>query len=216
MRRAFRRAEVLPGFWLFAGLVLLWLPFSQAACLAGTAILHEAGHLLASRLCKSEFRGIRLGFFGWEMDLGRERLSYRRQILVDLAGPCANALCAGAALLFIRAHPTETRLFFFFCNALYGAVQLLPVPTLDGGRALTALLSLFLTRDKAEGIARGAGFAAGGAALAAGLFLFWKTGNPSGALFLPGANLSAGKRTKKAGKTKSSSRPFSEKITWLR
>lgn len=187
------RVEIAPGFWLFLGILCLWLPPRQIACLFGAALLHEAGHLAAARLSGGAFEGMRLGFFGWEMDLARERLSYRRQIIVDLAGPLANALACGIALLIIRTRATETRLFFFFCNALYGAIQLLPAPALDGGRALTALLSLFLSRKTAERIATVTGALAGGAALTAGVLVFIKTGNPSLALFLPGATLTGEK-----------------------
>lgn len=194
MNRA--RVDAGPGFWLFLGIVLLWLPLPQAACLFCAASLHEGGHVLAARLSGGAFRGLRLGFFGWELDLERERLPYRRQILVDLSGPLANLLACLVFLLLIRNRATQTRFFFFFCNALYGALQLLPAPTLDGGRALTAALSLFLPREKAERAVAISGAIAGGAALAAGLSLFRGTGNPSLALFLPGAALT-GRQAKK-------------------
>lgn len=206
-----RRVEISPGFWLFLGIVLLWMPLSQAVCLFGAAGLHELGHLLASIRAGGGFRGIRLGFFGWEMALDRERLSYRRQILVDLAGPLMNALVCGASLLFIRARPTPSRLFFFFCNALYGAAQLLPIPQLDGGRALTAALSLFLPRETAERIAGAVGWTVGAAALAAGILLFRRTGNPSPALFLPGAALTG--QQKKLRRHMPSQPFFQEQIT---
>ena len=174
------------------------MPPGQAVCLLGAALLHETGHALAAGGAGGALTAVKLGFFGWEMDLSRERLSYKKQIVVDLAGPLMNALVCGASLLWIRRRPSETALFFFFCNALYGAVQLLPLPSLDGGRALTAALSLILPREKAEKIVSVTGAVAGGAALAAGLLLFWRTGNPSGALFLPGASFKGRDRAKKS------------------
>lgn len=180
-----KKIQVAPGFWLLLGVLFLCNPPWQVATLLGAVILHEGGHLAAAQLLGGRFEGLCLGFFGWEMDLGREGLSYRREIAVDLAGPFANALGCAVGLWFIRRSMTEMRLFFFFCNALYGAFQLLPAAGLDGGRALTALLSLFLSRDRVDGVMRFFDFFTAFFLLGAGVLLFRETKNPSLLFFLP-------------------------------
>lgn len=191
-----KKIQITPGFYLLTGVLFLWNPPWQVALLFSAAAIHEMGHLAAARLIGGRFDHIRLGFFGWEMDLGREALSYRREIALDLAGPLANALACVATLLFIRRSLTEMRLFFFFCNALYGAFQLLPAADLDGGRALTAFFSLFLSRDRAEGVMRLLTGLTAVFLLWAGCLVFQETKNPTLLFFLPGVKL--GKRKKDA------------------
>lgn len=136
------------------------------AVLVLAALLHEMGHVVAARLCRVRISGMRLDLFGARLQLPG-LLSYRQESAVALGGPAANLLTAAALL------PAWMR-----CGCpLYGvtpelsggglvlgvllpaslglcAVNLLPVATLDGGRALCCLLSLWLGADAAGRILR--------------------------------------------------------------
>lgn len=124
-----RRLEISPAA-VAAGCVLFYLDPRGAFCpFALAAVLHEASHLLALRLCGAGTQRLRLG--GTGAVLSHTPLPCARQIFCALAGPGANVLCTFA---FARWAPR-----FAAVSALLGAYNLLPVEPLDGGTALRAL-----------------------------------------------------------------------------
>lgn len=130
------------------------------------ALLHELGHAAAARLCGVQISGMRLDLFGARLEL-TGLSSYRQELVVALGGPVANLLTAtvllpawiwcGCPLYGATPELSGGSLFLgVFLPASLGlcAVNLLPVTTLDGGRALNCLLSLWLGSDTAERILR--------------------------------------------------------------
>ncbi len=103
---------------------------SLAAC-----VLHEAGHYAAVILCGGRVRSLRITAVGAEMEVETNApLSYRRDILVALAGPCVN--------LFVAMIAVRTNSYLFAgLNICLGVLNLFPVYPLDGGKVLTSLLS---------------------------------------------------------------------------
>ena len=78
---------------------------------------------------------LRLTAFGAEIRADTRRLSYPREIACTLAGPAVNLLLA---LLFAR---WAVNYAAAGANLLLGCFNLLPIPALDGGRALHLLVS---------------------------------------------------------------------------
>ena len=113
------------GFWLILGLMVLLFPVRVLAGLLLAAAIHEAGHILAVRLCGGSLYRIRLHIGGAELIAAP--LSPGRELLCILAGPAAGAM----TVLAWNAFPEL---------AAAGLVQtifnLLPLPKLDGGRAV--------------------------------------------------------------------------------
>ena len=146
------RLRITPSAVLFVAgaVVCTWLGVSGGislsawSALLAAAVLHEGGHLLAARLAGVRVSEVRLDLFGARMRLAG-LLSYRQELVVALGGPAVNLL---SALLVspVWAHGGEAEngwLFIFLCASCgLCAVNLLPVQTLDGGRALSCLLSL--------------------------------------------------------------------------
>jgi Zn-dependent protease len=86
---------------------------------------------------------------GAEIEAGCELIPYRKEILLYLSGPLFNLFGCIVAFFLIRMNFREDFLFFFFCNALLGLFNLLPLPGLDGQRALFAFFCLFLEMHSA-------------------------------------------------------------------
>jgi stage IV sporulation protein FB len=117
----------------------LWLRY---ILLLLTLFVHELAHALAAL---SLGRGRALvsmwPYFG-RADV--ERFGDRRTALVALSGPAANLVCAGA-LFLAGGRPTvalgTAPLLDLAQTAhlLMGLINLLPIPPVDGGRALVAL-----------------------------------------------------------------------------
>ncbi|MBD5149848.1 MAG: peptidase M50 [Oscillibacter sp.] len=100
-----------------------------------SALCHEAGHLAALWLAGARVEKVRLTAFGAEIRADTRRLSYPREIACTLAGPAVNLLLA---LAFARLGGNYVAAG---ANLLLGCFNLLPVPALDGGRALHLLVS---------------------------------------------------------------------------
>ena len=102
------------------------------------AALHEAGHLLAARYLGVRLQRMELDLLGARLYPALPLPSYGTEALLALGGPLFSLL--GAALCrpqFSAAHP------FVFTSLSLGVFNLLPIEGFDGGRILSALLSLF-------------------------------------------------------------------------
>lgn len=115
-----------------------------------SAILHECGHIVFLKAFGTEIYGITVLPFGAVIRSDAAKLSYRREAAVALAGALFNLAAAGAAGLFFCICRDIHPLFFCGCNLLLAAVNLVPVKTLDGGRALEAALCARLSPEKAQ------------------------------------------------------------------
>lgn len=139
------KVEVSPGFLLLLG-ALFWLdegvgllPWGLAAC-----ILHELGHVAAAAALGGQVKGLSLTAVGAELCIGYDvPLTYGWDSLVALAGPAANLLAGGLALVM------HWELGAALTWAV-GAFNLLPIMPLDGGRVVYGLLAAKLDPDWAE------------------------------------------------------------------
>jgi len=107
------------------------------------ALLHEAGHYIAARLCGAPTGGIRMDLLGARIEV-RGILSYGKEFAVACGGPVMNLL--SAAMVFglqqqALLKDTEALSLFFYASLGLGLLNLLPVGTLDGGRMLSTALS---------------------------------------------------------------------------
>lgn len=123
-----------------------WSPTAMILCAAAA---HELGHFLMLRRFHVPVRQLRLTLFGAEMETESTCLSYGRELLVTLAGPLANLLCAGVLLLWLA--PRDASWYAPAGAHLVLAVfNLLPIRPLDGGRAIQILLSWRLSSTAGE------------------------------------------------------------------
>lgn len=101
------------------------------------AAMHEAGHFALLWLFGVPVEGIRLGALGAVLHArGARRLSYGRELCVTLAGAAVNLFCAPAIAVLSVRYSCEWGLLFAGCHAVLGVYNLLPIPPLDGARAL--------------------------------------------------------------------------------
>lgn len=100
------------------------------------ALLHEAGHLLAMSLCGVPVDRINICVAGAEIRGRHTGAGKTAMTAVYLAGPLVN-------LIFGAASAAAGWDIFALCSFALAAVNLLPVRTLDGGNALSVLLSDF-------------------------------------------------------------------------
>lgn len=133
--------------WGFFASVLLAAAISPAEIVVSVllaAAIHECGHLLALRAFSVPIDGFRLTALGAVLYArGAQRLSYRRELLAVLAGPAINLLCGAVTAALSLRFGWFDGLVFAGAHIILCAYNLLPIPPLDGGRALTLIVSYF-------------------------------------------------------------------------
>ena len=171
------------SFWLLVLLAAVVSPLPVVLSVLLAAALHECGHLLALRAFGVRAEGLRLSALGAVLYArGAQRLSYGRELLVTLAGPGANLLCGFlTALLALRLSWTDG---FVLAGAhlLLAAFNLLPIPPLDGSRALYLAAAFFFGPLVGDAVTAVTGALFALALSGAGLWLHLKTG--AGLFFL--------------------------------
>lgn len=158
-----RRVVVRPSFWLLAAGVWVLEPgLLLPAALA--ALCHEAGHCAALRLAGNAPEKLQLSALGAELT-PRRPLAYAKELPVALAGPGVSLLCA-----FLAARWG----FYLFAglSLALGVFNLLPIPPLDGGRAVQSLCALALPAPLDRGAPKWLAVAVAGVLLGAAVGAF--------------------------------------------
>lgn len=145
------------------------------------AAVHECGHLALLRVFRVPVEGLRLGAFGAVIHARTERLSYGRELLVTLAGPAVNLLCAPLAAMTARRCGWAWGYLLAGANVLLGVYNLLPVPPLDGARALYLIAAYCFGPDTGDRVCAAVGLACALTLTVLGAHLALSCG---GALFL--------------------------------
>ncbi len=117
-----------PWALVLLALLLLTLPLPWVAAAVLAAAVHEGCHLGAVYLLGGKAQGLWVGPRGARMDAVLP--SQRREVLAILAGPGGSLALTLLAGLFPR---------LALCGLIQGLFNLLPLPPLDGGRALRLL-----------------------------------------------------------------------------
>lgn len=110
-------------------------------------LLHELGHWAVIKILGGRVQAVHLRAIGAEIKLDTRRpLSYSKEVAAALAGPAVSLVSAWISAQF--------RCFLFAgINLSLGALNLIPAPSLDGGRALYHILCI-VWPDRAEQIIR--------------------------------------------------------------
>ena len=128
-------------------------PFRVLALVLGAAALHECGHWAAAWGVGARVRGLTLDLFGARMEL-EGFLSYGAEIFVAAGGPLAGFLGTALAYPLWRSGGSEAAGLFAVASGVLGAVNLLPVGTLDGGRMLACGAAWLWGESVARGLLR--------------------------------------------------------------
>lgn len=137
-RRSLRRGlRVSPGFAALLALSAFLSPPELTGAVLLAAAFHECAHLAALALFGVPTEGVSLSAAGAVIHArGAARLSYGRELAVTLAGPGANLLLAPLVACAAAHSAWPWGWLFAGANTLLGVYNLLPIPPLDGARAL--------------------------------------------------------------------------------
>ena len=111
------------------------------------ATLHEFGHIIAARILKVKFTGMKLDIFGASLHTENALYSYKKEFLLAFSGPAVNLVSYFAtAGLTEKSHAA----YMFAASSIFLAIlNLLPIKDLDGGRMAYAIISRFFSENAA-------------------------------------------------------------------
>ena len=142
------------------------------------AVLHELGHLLALYLLGGRVNRFCFRLSGGELQYDGKHLSYGREILLALAGPGINFLCAWLCGWLAAFGHRELLYQFSGCHLVLAFFNLLPALPLDGGRVLQNLLELRYPME-GELLALRVSLCLGAVLALIGLAILLQGGNPT-------------------------------------
>lgn len=112
-----------------------------------SALAHECGHFIMMKLCGAHTERMTFSVAGADIRPDSRALSYRKDILIAAAGPAVSAFAAAGLFFFHKVLGSETAVRAALTNAVLAAVNLLPVPPLDGYRIVRAAMMRRETPD---------------------------------------------------------------------
>lgn len=122
-------------------LVMVWLEGGAAvAILVVSALLHEAGHIAAMRLCGHRVRRIDVLPMG-AVIVCPEGIPDKQETIIAVSGPLVSLSCAFSAMLWCLADTNAVSAYAVVINMALGLFNLLPIKKLDGGKALYCFVS---------------------------------------------------------------------------
>lgn len=114
-----------------------------------TIIIHELGHLICIYVFKITPSDILFQAYGIQIKLDSiYSMSYSKELVILLGGSGLNFIVS--AILFYLHKPQL--LFFIISNISIGVFNLLPIHSLDGGRIIYIILTLFTPENIAHKI----------------------------------------------------------------
>ncbi len=155
MRFFIKGVEVKIDF-LFAASVTLLMCFNtgdEIRCGILFSILHELGHLLAIIACGERPETVRFGIFGMTIirknDITQD---YKKEFITAISGPLMNFFLSFMLFGLYAPCREEILLKSALISLVIGLFNIIPVFSLDGGRALESLLLQRLPRDRCESV----------------------------------------------------------------
>lgn len=131
------------GFYLMLALMFLLMPFRWIFSAIVAAIFHECCHYAAIRLLCKQTAAVKLYSYGARMPL--PEMNRGKEMLCAMAGPVGGLFLTVFASVFPR---------LAVCAFLQSVFNLLPIYPLDGGRVISAILSMIFPPPKAVTIIR--------------------------------------------------------------
>ena len=147
LKETLQKAIHMPLLALFVVFVGFW--FDIAGVFRATvfaALFHELGHILCFCYIREDLPKIKVTPVGFAMQVRPYDLSVKEELWVAAMGPLFNLVTAVVFFMFAATSAGYTAYVCACVNLVVGAVNLLPLPFLDGGRLLYLLFGISKSR----------------------------------------------------------------------
>ena len=142
--------SVSPASFILFLCILATTPLKQLTACVLAAILHESGHIVASKALSIPISHMKLDVLGARLRTSGKLCSYPSMIALCLAGPLINFVCFAFTLPFSENFDFLHE--FCLSSLSLGLLNLLPIDGFDGGRIVHSILCMFLPMSVAERI----------------------------------------------------------------
>lgn len=131
------------------------LTWGQTGILWLCAALHEAGHIIAYRICGTTMDTIHILPFGLcAIPKNQLKISPSNEVFCAAAGPAINLLLTVITLALPVSPESETVRYILYCNGALFLINILPILPLDGGRILYYTLAGRFDAEVCETVCR--------------------------------------------------------------
>lgn len=124
-------------------------PSGEIAATVIAAVLHELGHLAVILICRIGVKEITVTPYGLEILTCRKYRSFIEEIAVNSAGCTVNF-----ATYLLLSGKVGFAAYIASSSVILGALNVLPVLSLDGGETLRAIFELFFSFRVSEKLSR--------------------------------------------------------------
>ena len=114
------------------------------------AMLHEFGHLLSMKLFGVKIHSLTVLPYGAVISSDVSLLPYKKEAVVALSGVIINVTISVVSIVIWLFTRDIYTLFFCVCNGFLAIINLVPVPTFDGARAIESMLCEYFTEEKTQ------------------------------------------------------------------
>lgn len=169
------RLNISLGFIVFISIFYYFDSGNLLPYILSAILVHESGHILAIWTFDAKIEGIDAGAAGVNIRIADSpMLSYGQEVITALSGAFANGIAALLSSLLGRFTGGSEPLFVFAgVNLILCFFNLLPIPEMDGGKALYLMLALLTDRPAAAyKISRAIGFSTLIFIFASGVLIF--------------------------------------------
>lgn len=134
-------------------ILLLYLKTPHLPEMLLAVVLHEAGHLFVARMLKIKIKHMKLSITGARIEASKS-LSYIDELLFAMGGPVFGLF--GFAITIYPALNFDASLFdgrllpFSLISLLLSLFNLIPLPSLDGGRIVKCLVRMSFSINVAD------------------------------------------------------------------
>ena len=137
---------------LFLILLFILINFSIYILILFFCILiHEIGHIIFIKANKFNILSIEILPFGINISTDNKLAPYKTDVMIALSGPFMNLISALVIFIIIRLNGYVSILFFaMLTNIIYAVINLFPVKSLDGGKAVNNILKIVLPEHPAR------------------------------------------------------------------
>lgn len=141
--------------------LLVMLEGAMSFCIIlSAALIHELGHYFFIRLCGAKIKRIDIEVLGALIAYADSDTSLNSDIAIAMGGIVFNLSAAVIGTALFTVYYNLYLLIFIAANFALAFINLLPIASLDGGRAANAILIKKYDIIKAERIAHGFSFVA--------------------------------------------------------
>lgn len=148
MQFSIKKIKIKISFTFFA-LILLFISLNKSQNILPALLcsfLHECGHFAVLLFSNEEVCEFHIGMFGANI-IKKENLKtdFKKEFLINIAGPVVNLIIA---LLFLIFNNKK----YVYINLIIAFFNLLPIYSLDGGKALSSILNMYFDENKSTAI----------------------------------------------------------------